>query len=1454
MIMVASAGLGRCAVAVVVTAASGYDLGYVWRAATQGAERTAGGYYLNASLQGEAAGRWSGRGAAALGLSCEVGRPQYDAVYAQHDPRNGNQLGRARGRYATFGQHRDRLLAAEPHATAERRLELEREAHRLAREPAPYTDVTVSFSKSISVLHASIRENARRARLAGDDAAAAVWVERDRVIQEVLQAANRAALQHAERWAGVVRTGYHGARVNGQETGRWETAGLVVSSWLQGTSRDGDPQDHVHNQFARMARTDRDGKWRALDTMALRGQLPAMAAVAAAHVEAGLSRAFGVAWVPRPDGKGREIRGVTQAQMDAYSTRTESIKEATPRYVAEWTARYGRVPNERELLHIQQQVTLATRARKDAGVIDWDALAERWDQSLGGELAAIYHNVHTETGPADLATPTAQAQAEAAHQGLAAVQASRATWTRADLMRHIGNAMPSSDPDPHAAVARLNDLTDRALASKFEQVVPMDPPEWPALPADLRREIDGRSVYTRPGTPRYATRVQLSAEERLLVAARAEGAPHLTREQAARALGADADALDAALHTRAAHARLADVTGSGLRLDQAAALAYVLTSPRAAEVLVGPAGSGKSRTLAAAAMAWQSATRGPVIGTATSQQARNVLAAAGVELAENTSVLLGHLPGRRGARGIRAIRPGSLVLLDESSMTSIADLGDLAAAARSGGFKVVAAGDQEQLAAVEGGGGMSLLASELGFVQLAEAVRFTAAWEQQASLGLRDGQLSALAAYDDHGRISGGDPDEAMEAARRAYVGHYLAGTDVLLIALERARCRELSRRIRDDLVHLKVVDASREVTIAKNARAGAGDLIICRSNDHQLPAGGPGRTLANGDVLRIEHIAGDGTLTVRLRGDRNPGGGYQWAARTFNYRGYATADLAYAVTAHSAQGATVSVGLTLVTGAENRQWLYSAMTRGADCNQVFAFTRPRNLPEPQPGTRPAPELARHAQVQRERAGQPPDPRVPPDMPEPRDALAVLADVLQRDGSQQSATSTRRQALADADHLATLNAIWQGETSALTTQRYRSCVAAALPAGHDPAELDTPHATWLWRTLRAAEAAGHNADEVVRRAIDTRSLAGARNLPAVIDARIRHYLGPATPSALRPWSEQVPACGGEKQRYLTEIAAAMDDRKTRIGEFAADHSPAWAVTALGRVPSHPLDRLTWEQRAAHVGAYRELYGWDHDTEPIGPEPAGDSPEKRAAWHAAYTAMTRTDQARMSAYPDGTLHRMRATYEAETAWAPPHATAELRQVRAALLDMQTAITRSRAEAEVARRDGDLRRAARHAALLRSAQAAAAFYTHREQLDAKLAEDRAAWEQITAGTRHLAVLADAELRRRHPGIKLEPLVSAEPEPLPDCLPAITDPEATLPRAAEVADRRLAFRDKLEQRLGVKIPAEDPDYEDEGDAWPSRRPADRDALLQPPTPVIRPAANILQRQAGTEIEHAQ
>jgi hypothetical protein len=429
-----------------------------------------------------------------------------------------------------------------------------------------------------------------------------------------------------------------------------------------------------------------------------------------------------------------------------------------------------------------------------------------------------------------------------------------------------------------------------------------------------------------------------------------------------------------------------------------------------------------------------------------------------------------------------------------------------------------------------------------------------------------------------------------------------------------------------------------------------------------------------------------------------------------FPFRDVANAELGYATTAHSAQGLTVSAGLAVVTGQESRQWLYSAMTRGAQSNQAIVFTMPR-LADPDAGIRPAPELGRHERISAERAGEPASQPHPSTRPDPREPLAVLLDVIERDDAEVSATEYQRRELAAADHLAVLNARWQGETSGLLQQRYRELAGSLLPDGHDVAELDKPQAAWLWRTLRGAEAAGLDAGDVLQRAINGRSLAGARDLASVLDSRIRRQNGAMIPAAARTWADQVPECGGERQCYLEQIAVAMDERKERLGEFAAETSPAWATAVLGEVPADPLDRLEWQQWASQIGAYRELYGWDHETEPCGPEPDGDSPEKRAAWHAAYGAMTRTDEAGMSALPDGTLHHMRASYAAETAWLPPYVGAELRQVRQARNDMTTAAIRADAEAALARRKGDADRADRHEALARSARAAGALLCKR-----------------------------------------------------------------------------------------------------------------------------------------------
>jgi AAA domain len=172
-------------------------------------------------------------------------------------------------------------------------------------------------------------------------------------------------------------------------------------------------------------------------------------------------------------------------------------------------------------------------------------------------------------------------------------------------------------------------------------------------------------------------------EAQLIADARAEGAPHLGREQAAALLGADLAQLDAQLRRGAPTAD--GNTRGGLRVDQATAAFFVLTSPRRAELIVGPAGTGKTYTAVRMADAWRAAGRGQVVGIATTSAGRNVLLDAGIPLAENTAQFLGHLPGQREARGAANLGPDALVILDEASTTSMPDLAAIVRhAARSG--------------------------------------------------------------------------------------------------------------------------------------------------------------------------------------------------------------------------------------------------------------------------------------------------------------------------------------------------------------------------------------------------------------------------------------------------------------------------------------------------------------------------------------------------------------------------------------------------------------------------------------------------------------------------------------------------------------------------------------------------------------------------------------------------
>ena len=193
------------------------------------------------------------------------------------------------------------------------------------------------------------------------------------------------------------------------------------------------------------------------------------------------------------------------------------------------------------------------------------------------------------------------------------------------------------------------------------------------------------------------------------------------------------------------------------------------------------------------------------------------------------------------------------------------------------------------------------------------------------------------------------------------------------------------------------------------------------------------------------------------------------------------------------------------------------------------------------------------------------------------------------------------------------------------------------------------------------------------------------------------------------------------------------------------------------MPADPVQRAEWIQRAGVAAAYREERGYADEVDAIGPAPQRGSPEQRASWHAAFTALRMPEEGReVAAMADGELWARRAAYARETAWAPPYVADELRDAHLAedkyRADAVLAWHRADAAADEAERAGALREAEEDSALAQEVGG------YREALS-EVAEARRRWHAVTELDRQRAVVADAELRRRYPDADLPPLHPAE-----------------------------------------------------------------------------------------------
>jgi hypothetical protein len=244
----------------------------------------------------------------------------------------------------------------------------------------------------------------------------------------------------------------------------------------------------------------------------------------------------------------------------------------------------------------------------------------------------------------------------------------------------------------------------------------------------------------------------------------------------------------------------------------------------------------------------------------------------------------------------------------------------------------------------------------------------------------------------------------------------------------------------------------------------------------------------------------------------------------------------------------------------------------------------------------------------------------------------IFAAIAARDEEQLSAAEARQRSHSDADHLGQLWVKWQDNTRRLSAGRFTDAVQALLPQ-HEADEVlaDTDD---LFRALRAAELAGRDGQATLRTAVLQGDFTGARSKPAVLAARVRRLAEGLPPKHAEPWASQVPQTADPAtNRFLGNLAAAMDDRQARAAQHAADHELLWAIQALGPVPGED-GRRQWEQAAGTIAAYREIAGWNHPGQALGPEPGTTSPELRALWHQALAAMTRSDGVNAPGSPTG----------------------------------------------------------------------------------------------------------------------------------------------------------------------------------------------------------------------------
>jgi conjugative relaxase-like TrwC/TraI family protein len=1402
---------------VVATLHTGYDTGYLTKAVGTGV-----GYYLGA--KGEPPGYWQGAGARALGLagpiggqdeagkaSAEVMRRLYHEDIgpdgqvlgrrqrkAQYPEAGGSLYKRVEAEVAWQKAERGRFFTPEEERALRLRL---RSAYRTV---VPLYDLTYSAPKSVSVLWASLLAASAEAEGVGNEADAERFARRAEQVRGAVQRANDRMMAVAEREFAYVRTGHHS-----KTTGEWRDAGgLIVASFPQHDARDGAPQLHVHNAIANRAqRADKaaagDELWRALDGYPLFRNKLRLGTLGDRFLAQEMEL-IGFLGVLREDGVAIEVGGISDEAMDEFSTRSKELRDKARELEWAYEQKNGHAPGKQARWAIRQQAATKTRNSKDhnpppAGqqVAAW---ARRADRSGIGALSALHEAAaaySAEHEPGRL--PSDAERARIIRKAVAAAQTVNATWDQSQLTFELGRVLPPlpDDVDPEEY---LSGLVAEAVSGRAEGVNVLQVSPAPEL-IDISRlpfRKDGTSIYRAPAEERFCTSEHRDHEQYLVEVALLPVPQRVSAETAAAVLA-----------------------GTDLDYSQREACTGLLTSGRLINCLVAPAGTGKTHVMAAFARVWEEQRAGRVIGLTASTNAARVMAdeaaRAGARMETcNIAQFLGKIKDSDETRGHVPVLPGDVLVVDEATQVSTEDALRIAQIARRCGAMVIGTFDPEQLGSVDAGGIFPLIAARHGSYRLTEVRRFTSAWEGEASLRLRDGDVTALAEYAGHGRIYHGPQDRVFDDAVSLYLNGFLDGKEALLMATSNETAAWLAGLVRERLIELGKVSPDAEVTLADGNQAGRGDLIRARLNT-RIEA--DGQTLANRDVVRLESIndSGFGRLAAVVR-QTGPG---QWSRPFFVPLAYLqeSAELAYAGNVHVAQGATVDRGHLVVDAGAVRSLVYTGATRGREKNTFHVVT---GAPDPAQPTRAEREAYTALQLRRSaalrKAGRPDLAReVPLRMPDrPSDLQlapweATLAQALQQDEPERTALEVIQSAQdwsTNTGHLLQLSeAFWHLDVEPKIDEMVRQRIT---PLEYERYRADPERPAFL-QLLREHEIGGRRIEDVLD-SITAEPMTGLRSIAAGLHGRAGKEPAPARGMTSR-WAERTAR---DASPEITAAGQMMDARQAFLGEQMAAAPPRWALDAWGVPPAEPGPlRDDWQRRAGLVASYRDAAGITDPGQAIGPPPAGTA-QIREAFRTAVVALELPDDAAMlKAMGQGELEAAVDEHDRALALAPADVQAEIDQRAAEWEDAQVS-------AHIAGGDRD---AEAEAEAEDRARAAAADLARLAVADAARRE----WTEAHAGGAVRAEAAERELRSRGLAERVPVTdaevaeASAEPRQTPPM-----DPALWAQLKAEQTARVQADREAEAERMARLTPVTDAEIERYGGDLDSAA-AERSAALE-------------------------